>query len=80
MNTCALMCTVIWGGIILIPIFFMCCDWWRNCVYPAYDIDVSVYMSLQKLLRGSNLRNLTLTVVDSTFGQNKAGILYQHVS
>ncbi len=58
----------------------MCCDWWKKCVYPAFDIDFSVYASLAKLFRSRNLRNVSLTVIDNTFDNNKSSILYQMIS
>lgn len=36
LNNCSMMCTILWGSIILIPIFFMCCRWWKKCTYPIY--------------------------------------------
>ncbi len=80
MNTCGLMCTAIWGGIIILPLFFMCCDWWKQCVYPAWDIDIQVYSSLAKLFSSPSLRNISITVVDSTLNQQKTNLLYQMVS
>ena len=61
------MCTLILGSLIVLPLFLMCCNWWKRCTYPAYDIPIQVYQSLGKLLRGGSLKNLTLTVVDNTF-------------
>lgn len=79
-NTCSYCWTIATGSIIIIPIFFMCCGWWRKCTYPAYDVPASIYESLRKLLSGSSVRNLTLTVVDNLFGSQKASILYDIIS
>lgn len=72
----SLMCTVIWGSIIILPLCFMCCDWWKRCTYAAYTISPSVYMSLGKLFRATNLKNITISVVDNNFDEGKARILY----
>jgi len=37
-NTMSYMCTIIWGSIIILPIFFMCCPWWKRCTYPIYEV------------------------------------------
>jgi len=74
------MCTVIWGGIIILPLFFLCMDWWKRCTFPAFTIAPSVYMSLGKLLHAPNLRNLTLNIKDNTFDGQKANILYNSIS
>lgn len=73
-------CTIIWGSILIFPIFFICCAWWQRCVYPAYDIPYSVYESLGKLFRGGSLRNVTLNITDNTFDQAKAQLLYNFIS
>jgi len=69
MNMLSLMCTVIWGSIILIPIFFMCCDWWKRCTYPAFTIPLSTYMKLERIFRAPNINNVNLIISDNTFNQ-----------
>jgi hypothetical protein len=32
----SLMCTTIWGSILIFPMFFMCCGWWKRCTYAIY--------------------------------------------
>jgi hypothetical protein len=76
MNTCSLTCTVIWGSILIFPLCFMCCNWWKKCTYPAWNISPGVYMALGRILRAPNLRNITISVVDSNFDDVKARILY----
>lgn len=67
MNNWSMMCTMIWGSIIILPLLFLCMDWWRRCTLPAFSISQNVYVSLGKLIRASNIRNLTLNVTDNTF-------------
>jgi len=67
MSMMGLLCTAIWGGIIIIPLFFMCMDWWKKCVYPAFTIPVSTYMKLDRIFRAPNINNVTLSVNDNTF-------------
>jgi len=76
MSMCSYLCTLIWGSIIILPLFFMCMGWWKRCTYPIYDISPSVYMSLGKLFKAPNIRNVTMTVTDNTFDANKANIIY----
>lgn len=73
-------CTIIWGSILLFPLFFICCGWWKRCVYPAYEIPYSVYESIGKLFRSQSLRNVALYITDNTFDRAKAQILYNFVS
>ena len=61
--------TLFCGSIFLLPFLFVCCQWWKKFTYPAYDIPLSVYSSLRKLIKNGNLRNLTLYVRDNTFDE-----------
>ena len=79
-DMCCYCCTIIWGSIVLFPLCFICCGWWKKIVYPAFDIPVSVYSSLHKLIRAPNLRNLTLNVVDNCLDAEKLSMLYNMVS
>ena len=73
-------CTIFWGSILLFPLLFICCDWWRKCVSPAYDVPLETYHSLGRLFRSPNLRNVTLRVVDNTFDLQKAHIVCKLVN
>lgn len=80
MNMMSYMCTVIWGSIILIPIFFMCMPWWKRCTYPIYEVPEAVYNSLYRIFRASRINNVSLNVNDNGFGPAKAGMLYDMIS
>ena len=45
-GTLCLICTIIWGSILIFPLFFMCCTWWKKMVYPAVVVPVSSYVAL----------------------------------
>jgi hypothetical protein len=66
-NITSYICTLVWGSILLFPLFFVCCSWWRRCTLPIYEVPASTYAAIGRLLRGSSLRNLTLVVVDNGF-------------
>ena len=38
MDICCLICTIIWGSLLILPIFFMCCDWWKAMAWPLYSL------------------------------------------
>lgn len=80
MNNCSLMCTIIWGSIIILPLFFMCCDWWKRCTYPAFNIDINLYLALSRILKAPNIRNLTLTITDNNFNNAKARVIYNSLT
>ena len=80
MNCMCYFCTIFWGSIFLLPLFCICCDWWRRCVFPAFDIPIETYHSMSRLFRSPNLRNITLRVVDNTFDIQKADMLCKFVS
>jgi hypothetical protein len=77
LNTAAYMATMIGASLIIIPFCFMCCDWWKRCTLPAFDVSISVYQSLSKLLKGSSLRSLDISVKDNSFDALKANILFE---
>ena len=76
MNNYSRICTITWGSIIILPLFFMVCNWWQKCTYPLYEIQEEVYVTLGRLIRGGYMSNLTLTIADSCFDSLKAQILY----
>ena len=43
---CCLIVTIVFGCILIFPLFFMCCDWWRRKVYPTFSIPESTYVAL----------------------------------
>ena len=79
-NMTALMCTLIWGAIILFPLFFICCNWWKKCVGGISDVPLAIYQKLERIVRGPNMKNLTLIVNDNYFGAEKANVLYNVLS
>lgn len=80
MNFCCYICTIIWAGILIFPIFFLCCDWWQKFVYPAFDIPIATYYSLQRIFSSYSLQTMTLTVVDNRFGADKCQAIYDMLS
>lgn len=69
--------TIMSGLILIFPLFFMCCMWWKKIVYPTYDLTMDAYQSLANFLaRAQNVTSLNLTVVDNSFGSQKARILH----
>ena len=73
-------CTLIWGSVFIFPLCFLCCDCWQKRTYPAFSVPTTIYESLGAILKGSNLRNINLTVKDNTFNAAKAEILYRHLT
>lgn len=37
-NVCCIICTAIWGGILIFPMCFMCCDWWKRIAYASFNV------------------------------------------
>ncbi len=80
MGPWCLFCTVFWGSIIIIPLFFMCCDWWMRIAYASFEVPESTYRALQNLICNSSLQTLTMTVLDNRLNATKAQILYDLLS
>lgn len=79
-NTCCIVCTGIWGGILIFPICFMCCNWWKKIAMPAFEIPISTYQALQNLICNTNLQTITLSVCDNKFDAQKAQLLFSMLS
>ena len=75
-----MICTTVWGGFLIFPMCFMCCDWWKKMVYPAYEVPESTYYSLQNLFSLPAIQSVTLRVVDNRLDANKCQILYNALS
>ena len=76
-STASVLCVMIWGSLIILPLFLLCFDPWKRCTYPAFDIHVRTYQALARLLHGASLRNVTLNVTDNCFNDQKAALLCQ---
>ena len=68
--------TIICASIVLFPLFFMCCGWWKRIVSEAYSIPTSTYEKLAAILHNPGIRAVTLSVLDNTFNFQKAQILF----
>lgn len=74
-----ILCTIIWGAFLILPLFAMCFDCWKKCAYASYEVSTDFYSSLARFTQ-RNLQSLTVVVKDNNFDRNKAQILYQIVS
>ena len=45
-GTCCFICTIIWGSIVIFPLCFMCCNWWKKMVYPTTIVPISSYAAI----------------------------------
>jgi hypothetical protein len=67
-NTCCFLLTILLGSFCIIPLFFLCCMWWKKIVYPEYTLADQAYRNLGHIVnRSTGVINLTLTVVDNAF-------------
>ena len=80
MKIIGLVCTIIWGSIFIIPLIFLCMDWWKKCIYAAFTVPVSTYIKLDKIFNAPNINNITLSVTDNTFNEEKAMIIYNLIA
>ena len=79
LNTASLIMTAMCGGFLIFPLIFFCMNWWKRCTYPAYTIPTTVYQSMDRLFSAPNITNITITVIDNTFDQERARVLYNHL-
>lgn len=78
---CCYLTTLITGSFIIIPLFFMCCGWWKKIVFPAFEINFNVYESLAQVIKSApNLKSMSITVIDNCFDTAKSKCLYDAIS
>lgn len=69
--------TYILGSILIFPLFFVCCMWWKGIVYPTYELTADAYHAVARFIaKTPTLSTLDLTVVDNAFNAQKAAILH----
>lgn len=80
-NTCCYVLTVIFGSLLIFPLCFLCCIWWRKIVFPTYELSQDAYQAFGNFLsRAQNITNLSFSVVYNAFGSQKAKILHEAVA
>lgn len=72
-----MICTASWGGVLIFPLAFMFCNWWKKVVYPAFEIPETTYHALQVLLSAPNMETISLSFVDNCLTKVKTEIMYK---
>jgi hypothetical protein len=76
-NVWCYMFTILCASLVIFPLCFMCCMWWKKIVFPAYELSNEAYQALANFIaRAQNITNLNLTIVDNAFGGQKARVLH----
>lgn len=76
-NKCCMIATACCGGILVLPLAFMFCNWWKKIVYPAFEIPDSTYTNLRPLLSSPKLETISISIVDNSLSKNKINLLYE---
>ena len=51
---------------LILPLFFMCCNWWKRIVYPKYCISAEFYRAVGQFVRNNAAcTTVKLTVCDN---------------
>ena len=66
-DKCCLTATIILGIIFLVPLLFLCCQWFKRKVYPMYELELETYRNIGAMLQKMKGIMLNLRVVDNTF-------------
>lgn len=68
------------GSILIFPLFFICCDWWKRRVNRIYNVENCGYDSLLDIIRNSEAEELYLMVQDNLFNRSKAEAITEALS
>lgn len=79
-DICCMITTIVLGSILIFPLFFMCCEWWKKKVHPAYEIPIQTYKTLAKLISLPALKTMNLNLRDNKLNAAKSQILYDALS
>ena len=74
-NQCCFWTTIFFGRILIFPLTFICCDWWKKLVQKSFAVDVSGYEAMAELLKKSRADDVYLMVQDNFFNEYKAKII-----
>lgn len=75
MDTCCLYSTIISGSILVFPLFFFCCDWWKRKVNVLYNVENQGYDALTELIKVCEAEELYLMIQDNFFNRSKAEVI-----
>ena len=77
-NACCYCFTMFFASLLIFPLCFMCCMWWKKIVYPKYEVNIEFYRAVGRFLRSTNtVTHLTLNICDNAFDAAKARALYE---
>jgi len=77
-NAVCLFITMFFAAILIFPICFMFCDWWKQIVYPFYTVSLDFYRGLGTFLRRvPSCQSLMVKICDSNFNAEKGQLLYE---
>jgi len=49
-NGCCYTVTICFGSLLIFPLCFMCCGWWKKIAYPLYEISLDTYKMLGNVI------------------------------
>jgi len=65
-NGCCYCMTIGFGSLLIFPLCFMCCQWWKNIVHSKYAMDIRTYELIANLIKKCPLVTfLNLSVYDN---------------
>ena len=77
-NSLCQILTMCLGVCFIFPLFFTCCMWWKNIVYPKYEVSEELYRAVSRFCRRSpHCTVINLTVADNGFNMEKARLLHE---
>ncbi len=75
-NTLCYILTIFFAACLIFPLCFMYCMWWKNLVYPRYEVSQDFYRSVNRFIKNQPpLKSLGNNVSHKLLKQNKAPIL-----
>lgn len=74
------MSTFVLGSIFILPLFFICCDWWKRKTNTLYIVENEGYDAVIELVKKSKAVELYLTIQDNFFNRSKVEVILDMLS
>ena len=80
-HSCCFTLTLMLGIFLILPLFFMCCEWWKKIQYPLYELTIEAYRDLANFIaKHPTLVSLEIITYDNALNSQKARILHEALS
>lgn len=80
-NSVVSCCIILWASLLIFPLFFLCCEWYKRLTEPGFSVNIKAYEAIRTLfMNAPNLKIVNLVIYDNAFGKEKYNLLGDIIS